>query len=112
MLSLLKNMKHRLIRSLWESDPGYLHLRQGTRTLLASLITLIALPWPGFDTRLLAAFAAGLVCQGINGARRYDQKIAFSISSILLLGYFLIINYTHSSPLATGIAFSAASFLV
>ncbi len=105
-------LKERAIAFLWEADPGYLHLRQGARTLLAALITLLCLNSIGLYTRVLACFAAGLVCQGIVGSHLREQKICFGISSLATLAYFSLISYISPFPLPMAITIVIASFSV
>ncbi|MCD6044929.1 MAG: rane protein of unknown function [Gammaproteobacteria bacterium] len=112
MFTPLHHLKQRITHSLWEADPGYLHLRQGTRTLLASIITLLVCSWPGLYTRVLAGFAAGLVCQGISGINITAQKKTFTIATTALLAYFSLISYVSPYPLVIAIVIICASFSV
>lgn len=105
-------LKQRITHFLWEADPGYLHLRQGARTLLAAIITLLICYWPGLYTRILACFAAGLVCQGINGATIHAQKMSFVIATVALLAYFSLISYVNPYPLVIALVIISASFSV
>lgn len=112
MMSPLHRLQHRIAQSLWEADPGYLHLRQGGRTLLAAVVTLFICYWPDLYTRVLACFAAALVCQGINGSNIQSQKITFVIATVALLFYFSLISYVTPYPLAIALVIIGASFSV
>jgi uncharacterized protein YhhL (DUF1145 family) len=112
MITPFSHLKQRITQSLWEADPGYLHLRQGTRTLLAAIITLLMCYWPGLYTRVLACFAAGLVCQGISGVSINSQKITFAIATVALLFYFSLVSFMSPYPLAIAIVIICASFSV
>ncbi len=108
----IRHLKQRITHFLWEADPGHLHLRQGIRTLLAAIITLLLCYWPGLYTRVLACFAAGLVCQGISGITIHSQKITFAIAAIALLLYFSLVSFVSPYPLAIAIVIICASFSV
>lgn len=112
MITFFRHLKQRLTRALWEADPGYLHLRQGSRTLIAAIITLLVCFWPGLYTRVLACFAAGLVCQGISDAKIGSQKTTFALSALSLLAYCSLISYANPYPLAMAIIIICASFSV
>ncbi len=104
--------KQRLAQVLWDVDPGYVHLRQGTRTLLAAIITLLLCFWPSLYTRILACFAAGLVCQGMGEAKIGTQKITFAMSTLSLLAYFSLVSYINPYPWLMAVVIICSSFAV
>ncbi len=106
------HLKQRFTHTLWEADPGYLHLRQGGRTLIAAIATLLICFWPELYTRVLACFAAGLVCQGISDAKISSQKASFAISAVALLANFTLVSYANPYPLVMAIIIICTSFAV
>lgn len=112
MSTLFHRLKHKITHFLWEADPGYQHLRQGSRTLLAAIIALLSCPWAPLYTRVLACFAAGLVCQGIHHLKIQEQKTTFGMSALSLLLYFTVISYVNPYPWAIAIVIVCASFTV
>ncbi len=112
MNTLSHRLKHKITHFLWESDPGHLHLRQGSRTLLAATLTLLSCPWAPLYTRVLACFAAGLVCQGINSLKISEQKTTFGIATFSLLLYFSLVSYVDPYPWAIALVTVGASFTV
>ena len=111
-IPFFRHLKQRITHTLWETDPGYLHLRQGGRTLIAALTTLLVCFWPDLYTRVLACFAAGLVCQGISDAKISSQKTTFAIAAVALLANFALVSYANPYPLAMAIIIICASFAV
>jgi hypothetical protein len=112
MITFFRHLKQRITHTLWEADPGYLHLRQGGRTLIAALTTLLVCFWPDLYTRVLACFAAGLVCQGISDAKISSQKTTFAIAAVALLANFALVSYANPYPLVMAIIIICTSFAV
>lgn len=112
MNTSLSRLKHRITHFLWESDPGHLHLRQGVRTLLAATLTLLSCPWAPLYTRVLACFAAGLVCQGINSLKVREQKTTFGIAALSLVLYFSLVSYANPYSWLIALVIVCASFTV
>ncbi len=110
--AFIRHLKQRITHALWEADPGYLHLRQGGRTLIAALTTLLVCFWPDLYTRVLACFVAGLVCQGISDAKISTQKATFAMAVASMLAYFCLISYANPYPLVMAIIIVCASFAV
>ena len=112
MITFFRHLKQRLTHTLWEADPGYLHLRQGGRTLIAAIATLLICFWPELYTRVLACFAAGLICQGIGDAKISSQKATFAIAAVALLANFTLVSYANPYPLVMAIIIICTSFAV
>lgn len=98
---MMKSIIHRLhiSRSLNQIDPGFLHTRQATRTVLSVLFTALALQHAPFTAMFLACFASACVQQGLVGYRRREIFVAMLISgaAMLLYGFLALISINYSS---------------
>lgn len=111
---MIKSIIRRLniVRSLNHLDPGFLHIRQATRTVLSVLLTALALQHASFTAMFLACFASACVQQGLVGYRRHEIFVAMLISSLAMLMYASLALMSISNSRLSDITLIMGAFLV
>lgn len=118
-------LKRQLFSFLWDIDPGYFHLKQAAKAILAILIVLFLVRKETLVTQAMAASACGLSMQGSfskNFGRRVVQVLFFDVIyftsfilglsvrnypnlqaiTLILLGF--VVNYSRRFNLQTNVA--------
>ncbi len=105
--------KQRLLLRHWltQVDPGLLHTRHASRTVLSVIITALLLQHASFTALFLACFASASVQQGLVGYRRDEIITSMLISSFAMLAYVCLILIVITPPWLSNLSIVAAAFL-
>lgn len=97
---------------IWAIDPGYLHLKQGIKTILAIALSLWFMRHQAPITQVMASIACGFSMQGVVAHTVYQRLRHIVLFDAVFFSVFILGLMVRDSTLWSGLVLALLGFVV